>query len=255
MDFSRAFDTVPYLIIRCECLRNTHTLHAFNAVIKYAYDTYLLVGYNHIAKATVEFANISVWAAKKNLRLNLLKTRELVITNGRHKRNHRPWAYGSSGGAGYSSLRVFGVVLQPNLSVYVDYVLSSCASSTYALISIFRSHGLTSHDLHSHATLCLFRMVGLQDKKRFEGMVRRMIRFGFLADDAPTFASLVSAVDQRLFQSATTNPCHLLRRYLLNITHTGYNLRPRAHDYELPEKDDHSFIKRILYSNIYCKKT
>ena len=33
------------------------------------------------------------------------------------------------------------------------------------------------------------------------GMVRRMIRWGFLADDAPTFESLVSAADQRLFKA------------------------------------------------------
>src|SRR6218665_2107740 len=28
-------------------------------------------------------------------------------------------------------------------------------------------------------------------------------------------------------------------------------LRPRAHVYELPDKDDHNFIKRLLYKNIY----
>ena len=30
---------------------------------------------------------------------------------------------------------------------------------------------------------------------------------------------------------------------------------PGAHVYELPDKDDHNFIKRLLYKNIYCKKT
>jgi len=41
--------------------------------------------------------------------------------------------------------------------------------------------------------------------------------------------------------------------YLPNLKHMGYNLRPRAH--ELPDKDDHNFIKWLLYKNIYCKKT
>src|SRR6218665_2243224 len=67
-----------------------------------------------------------------------------------------------------------------------------------------------------------------QYRQRLEGMVRRMILCGFLEDDAPTFASLMSAVDQRLFQPITTDQCHVLRRYLPNPNHTGYNLRPRA---------------------------
>src|SRR6218665_659676 len=32
---------------------------------------------------------------------------------------------------------------------------------------------------------------------------------------------------------------------------TAYNLRPRAHSFELPEKDDRNFISRLLFSNIY----
>src|SRR6218665_2019508 len=67
-----------------------HPIHAFNAMMKYTDDTYLLVGSNHIATATAEFANISAWAAKNNLRLNQLKTRELVITRRRHKSNIKP---------------------------------------------------------------------------------------------------------------------------------------------------------------------
>ena len=47
----------------------------------------------------------------------------------------------------------------------------------------------------------------------------------------------------------------MLHRYLPNLKYTGYNLRPQAHDYELPDKDDHNFIKRLLYRNLYCKKT
>src|SRR6218665_1904364 len=35
-----------------------HPIHAFNAMMKYADDTYLLVGSNHIATATAEFAKI-----------------------------------------------------------------------------------------------------------------------------------------------------------------------------------------------------
>src|SRR6218665_669811 len=40
----------------------------------------------------------------------------------------------------------------------------------------------------------------------------------------------------------------------LQQKHTGYLLRPRAHGYELPAKDEHNFISRMLYKNIYCPK-
>src|SRR6218665_1662072 len=58
-----------------------------------------------------------------------------------------------------------------------------------------------------------------------------MIHRRFLADEAPTFESLVSAADQRLFKAITADQCHVLHRYLLNLKHTGHKLRPRAHDY------------------------
>src|SRR6218665_4045185 len=81
-------------------LRSAHAImHAFittlmtltfNAMMKYADDTYILVGSNHVATATAEFANVSAWAVKNNLHLNQLKTRELVITRRRHKSNIKP---------------------------------------------------------------------------------------------------------------------------------------------------------------------
>jgi len=36
---------------------------------------------------------------------------------------------------------------------------------------------------------------------------------------------------------------------------TVYNLRSRAHNFELPWKDTRNFLARQLYSNIYCPKT
>jgi len=175
------------------------------------------VGSNHIATATAEFANISAWAAKNNLRLNQLKTRELVITRRRHKSNIKPEGPVVHGAEQVSTLRVLGVVLQSNLSMgaHIDHILARCASSTHAL-RILRSHGLGSHKLHEVARMTSLAMLlyassswwgftSAQDRQRLESMVRRMIRWGFLADDAPTFESLVSAADQRLKQLPLTN--------------------------------------------------
>lgn len=46
-----------------------------------------------------------------------------------------------------------------------------------------------------------------------------------------------------------------MRRHLpADVKKTRYNLRPRAHEYVLLEKDNRSFIiSRFLYRHIYCK--
>jgi len=140
------------------------------------------------------------------------------------------------------------------------------ASSSISALYILRSHGLGSHKLHEvarmtslavllYASSSWWGFTSAQDRQRLENMVRRMIRWGFRADDAPTFEYLVSAADQRLFKAIKTGQRHVLHRYLPNVKHTGYNLRPGPTTTSYPDKDDHNFIKRLLYKNIYCKKT
>ena len=46
------------------------------------------------------------------------------------------------------------------------------------------------------------------------------------------------------------NPCHVLRHYFREREHTGHNLRPRAHNFALPIKDDRNFISSVLYGVI-----
>src|SRR6218665_2576206 len=58
----------------------------------------------------------------------------------------------------------------------------------------------------------------------------------------------------RDFRAITIDPSHVLRQLLPKPKHTGYVLRPQAHGYELPVKDEHNFISRMLYKNIYCSK-
>jgi len=59
--------------------------------------------------------------------------------------------------------------------------------------------------------------------------------------------SLISEADLRLFKSISSNPYRLLRHYFRHREPTGYSLRPRAHSFDLPAKDDRNFIPRLLY--------
>ena len=124
---------------RVRCLVPPYT---FNALMKYADDSYLLVGSRHISTATEEFDHVTDWAGKNNLRLNPLKTRELIVfRRGGHGRS--PTSAIISGAERVDSLRVLRVVITHDLSMtaHLDKVLSSCASSIYALRAL-RSHGL-----------------------------------------------------------------------------------------------------------------
>ena len=77
-------------------------------------------------------------------------------------------------------------------------------------------------------------------------------RGGFIPDDAVSFADLAAEADRRLFRSLVSNPSHMLSRHLPGVKTTNYNLRPRAHGFTLPEKDNCNFIPRTLFERIYC---
>jgi len=65
---------------------------------------------------------------------------------------------------------------------------------------------------------------------------------------------MANDADERLSRAITTDPTHALRQLLPKPKHTGYDLRPGEHGYELPAKDEDNFIPRMLYKTICCKK-
>src|SRR6218665_503156 len=67
------FGPPSYIVVASDL----HPKHECNVIDKFADDTYLLVGSNHLSTATEEFEHISAWAMENNLRLNPNKTREL----------------------------------------------------------------------------------------------------------------------------------------------------------------------------------
>ena len=128
------------------------TLYSSNMRMKYADDSYLLFGWNHIATASEEFKHIIIWARKNNLRLNPSKTKELIVFKSRIRHVLPPASPIISGTERVSSLRVLGVVISSDLgsSANRDQVLSFCASSMYSL-RVLRSHALQPQMLHEVA--------------------------------------------------------------------------------------------------------
>ena len=54
-------------------------LSAFNLIVKYADDTYLLVPQHSSVTLETEFSHILDWSSNNKLKLNTLKTKEIVF--------------------------------------------------------------------------------------------------------------------------------------------------------------------------------
>ena len=106
-------------------------------------------------------------------------------------------------------------------------------------------------------TICqdYFRKVGLSDgNHRLERLMARLRRGVFSRLKLGHLVIWLAAEsDKRLFRAVITDPCHVLSRPLPEVESTSYNLRPRAHCFDLPTKDTRNFIPRMLYEKIYCK--
>ena len=70
-----------------------------------------------------------------------------------------------------------------------------------------------------------------------------------------TLAEMCDTVDNDLFLSVLKNNDHVLNRLLPPIKDTGYDLRPRVHNRNLPRHtsylQDRNYLRRMLYTNVY----
>ena len=90
----------------------------------------------------------------------------------------------------------------------------------------------------------------MEDRSRLERLLGRLRRGGYLPDDFLTAESLAGAADHKLFISIAGNPHHVLRRHYHEKKSSGHNLRTRAHNFLLPEKDDRNFVSRSIYAEL-----
>src|SRR6218665_217634 len=161
------------------------------------------------------------------------------------------------------SVEIFSAVLPILSCLYcLDHLLSTCASSVHAL-RMLKTHGLPQQQLNVvasattmasllYASPAWWGYTSANDRARIDRLINRLRRGGYLPTDHPCFEKLANTADQRLFKAISTNKNHVLAKYMYlpEIKTTGHNLRPRAHGYVLPAKDDLNFISRVLYSKL-----
>ena len=205
-------------------------INSHNTIVKFADDTYLLIPSNQIETTEIELRNIESWSSINNLKLNKSKTYEILFHNPRSKFSLDTLPPPIAGISRVKSLLCLGVTLQDNFSFadHINVVINKCASSLYA-IRILKAKGLNEKLIQtvfkatvlarlSYASQFSWGFANSSERDRLEAFLRKATRCNFF-DGCITFEELVTAADQKLFNSILSNPLHVLRP-LSRITKT-----------------------------------
>src|SRR6218665_1884743 len=132
-----------------------------------------------------------------------------------------------------NTLRVLVVTLnqQLNMSDHIDRTLSSCASSQFALRTLW-SHGLRPQELQLvarlttvasllYASAAWWGFTTTEQRYRLERLLLRLRRGGFLLGGSPSFGELARDANLGLFGSISSNSCHVLRHYFVKGSTLG----------------------------------
>jgi len=233
-------------------------LSSCNQLLKYADDTTLLVPENSDTELGTEFNHITDWATRNRLKINTKKTKEIVLRQPRARYFDMPVPL--DGVERVVCLKLLGVIFESNFrfNAHVDSLLSQCSQRLY-LIKLLRSQGMNIDHLDqvTHALIISrlryalpvwsgFLTVDLSN--RIEGLLKRLKRGGYLKEYI-SFAKLSIDVSHDLFLKAQS-PNHCLN-HLLPVCRPLDTLRPRGHNYFLPEYctelHKRSFIINTLY--------
>jgi hypothetical protein len=237
-----------------------------NLMFKYADDCYFLIPANNSHTVSSELENVSTWAVGCNLKLNLNKTKEIIIRSKRRSDLMQSDPPSMPGVERSTSMVVLGVTLSNNLSmdVHISTLSSTSASSMYGLKTLKR-FGMKTETVSTvcRATLvaklsyCAPAWRGLLSKSdidRLEAILRRAERWGLYASQGASLSSIMDVADDRLFQTVLRNPYHVLHQLLPPVVTHPHNLRQRSHNRSLLQKtalSSTNFFIRMLYQNSY----
>ena len=241
------------------------TLNPGNSLNQYADDSYLVVPSKNSSLIPSELDHITEWADLNNLKLNVTKTKELIVHRPRTKLSDIPPA--SPGLTRVQSINILGVTFQGDLSfkLQAKKLVAQCAQSLYALRTL-KAHGLKGSKLWevTNSTL-VARMVyaspvwwGLLDagcKQQLQAALRKVVKQGFLKPDFKTIDVICDDVDDRLFSNILRNKAHVLHRLLPPTKTHKHDLRPRPHNLAVPIIKDtlfkKTYINQMLNKNSY----
>src|SRR6218665_2971055 len=137
----------------------------------------------------------------------------------------------------------------------MDDIISKCASSTYALrilranvlqdIALFTVCNVTTISRLLYAAPAWWGCASAADRERVERFLRKLQRAGY--SHKVNFDDLIKPAEKKLLCKVKNYECHILLPLFPPLAQRSHSLRPRAHDFVLPRKDDKNYIPRVLY--------
>ena len=94
-------------------------------------------------------------------------------------------------------------------------------------------------------------MIRESERLQLNAVLGRAIKQGFLPPQHPSFSDICDSADHKLFQALLHNPDHVLHQLLPPVKTITYELRPRAHDREIPRNINSLFKKSFMMKMIY----
>ena len=237
-------------------------LHPNNFLFFYADDGYLITPATCSHTIPAELSNISCWAEKSNLKLNLSKTQELIISRKNFNRQYLPAPLPNI--KRVDTLTTLGVTFDCYLSFspHVQTACTKCYQRLYTL-KILKSHGLDQNSLSNVTKSILISVLlyaapawrGFLNKaeiEKIQSVINKAVKWGYLKN-CENFNDLADKADQKFFMSITTNKDHALAHLLPPVKSTPYNLRGSTR--ELPDAATRlqrcCFINRMVFKDLY----
>ena len=165
-------------------------------------------------------------------------------------------------------MKALGVTFSRKLSVssHVDELLTKCSQSLFALRTL-RHHGLPQDAIQAvfqavvvnkltYATPAWYGFTNAADRGRLDSFLRRSAKLGYHDANSLSFDNMCETADERLFSRIVNNSLHPLHSLLPPQRDQHYELRERAHNFQLPPRSssltDSNFLTRMLFKNTGC---
>jgi len=223
---------------------------------KYADDCYLIVPPDQASLISSELEHIEKWAQDNNLKLNVLKTKEMIVRRPRTRLSDIPLP--APGIERVSNMKILGVWYEEDFSFrgHVEQIVTQCNQSLYAVRTLV-AQGLSGPHLWdvtkatvvsriAYASPAWWGLLDEGSRQRLQALITKMIKQSLLPSSHSTMKELCDAADSRLFSEVLGNPHHVLHHLLPPVRHNIHNMRQRSHNRIIPFIKSNTFRKTFI---------
>ena len=233
-----------------------------NLYIKYADDSYLIIPECNIQHTDSELEHLKNWSIRNNLHLNENKSKEIIFVTPK-SRTSTPNEIPNI--PRVNEMSILGVTVTSKLSfkTHVKNILSRCNRDVYAL-KIYKHMGLSLEHRNRvfqsrilYGKLCYaiqswWNFCNEEDKKQLRAFLKRCVKFK-ACKTQEELDTIVNRFSVTLFKNITRDSKHVLHKFLPRVNISNYNMRSRAHNFDLPvvsSLNKNNFIVHMLFNTL-----